>query len=187
MNKILFALTTTMLLLFVANSAAAGEIALSFDDAPKGDGAFYSGLERTRTLIAKLDSLEVDEVVFFCTTNKLENDSGRARPFDFAQREVSSPVGQDPCDPDRQACSLSGSKKPDLQDLHGGRSEHTPPSKPKTHHPIFYLSGRLFVRYLSTSGPCETGRIAVGRLGSCGTKRKTRRTNTCLSTPRYRH
>jgi len=48
----------------------AGEIALSFDDVPLGDGAFLTGMERTEMLVRKLDSLGIDEVVFFCTTEK---------------------------------------------------------------------------------------------------------------------
>jgi peptidoglycan/xylan/chitin deacetylase (PgdA/CDA1 family) len=84
MNKILSAISMTILCC-LAGSAAAGEIALSFDDAPKGDGAYYSGMERTRTLITKLDSLEIDEVVFFCVTNKLESNSARARLTLYAE------------------------------------------------------------------------------------------------------
>jgi peptidoglycan/xylan/chitin deacetylase (PgdA/CDA1 family) len=49
----------------------AGEIALSFDDAPMRDGVFLTGMERAKMLVRKLDSLGVDEVVFFCTTEKI--------------------------------------------------------------------------------------------------------------------
>jgi len=61
------------------------EIALSFDDAPWGQGAVFSGPERTKTLIAKLDSLGIDEVVFFCTTERLEYHSGRERLEAYAE------------------------------------------------------------------------------------------------------
>ncbi len=65
-------------LLFVGN-APAGEIALSFDDAPRGKQHYLSGLERTEMLIHKLDSLDVDQVVFFCVTGQLQHHHGHQR------------------------------------------------------------------------------------------------------------
>jgi len=72
-------LTTTLLSLAVAGYCAAGEIALSFDDAPMSGRGYLTGMERTRTLIAKLDSLDIEQVVFYCVTNRLDGHSGRAR------------------------------------------------------------------------------------------------------------
>ncbi len=85
MNNILLFLTMTILLLAASGEAEAGEIALSFDDAPNPDGAYFTGIQRTRTLIAKLDSLDVEQVVFFCVTNKLDRDSGRERLVLYAE------------------------------------------------------------------------------------------------------
>ncbi|UCC43822.1 MAG: polysaccharide deacetylase family protein [Candidatus Zixiibacteriota bacterium] len=71
-----------LLVLFYSLSAGgtpAGEIALSFDDAPRGKQQYLSGLERTEMLINKLDSLEIDQVVFFCATEQLPWHHGRRR------------------------------------------------------------------------------------------------------------
>jgi peptidoglycan/xylan/chitin deacetylase (PgdA/CDA1 family) len=79
MNKIKILLTTTMLLLAITRFSAAGEIALSFDDAPRGGGGHLSGMERTQMLIGKLDSLDIKQVVFYCVSNRFDQDSGKAR------------------------------------------------------------------------------------------------------------
>ncbi len=63
----------------LAISVSAGEIALSFDDAPRGEGAIFSGMERTETLIRELDSAGVEQVAFFCVTERLQWNSGTAR------------------------------------------------------------------------------------------------------------
>lgn len=78
MNMIQVLLTTTMLALALVGFCVAGEIALSFDDAPRGD-SYLSGMERTKMLIRKLDSVGVQQAAFFCVTNRLDSDSGRAR------------------------------------------------------------------------------------------------------------
>lgn len=44
------------------------QIALTFDDAPRGDGNYFSGKERTGRLIEKLKKFNV-QAAFFCTTN----------------------------------------------------------------------------------------------------------------------
>ena len=56
------------------------EIALSFDDAPRGSTAMLGGLERTKQLIFQLHVAKVFSVAFFCNTDdRLEHESGRAR------------------------------------------------------------------------------------------------------------
>lgn len=65
--------------LLLISQATAGEIALSFDDAPLGSREYYSGLERTTILISKLDSLDVEQVVFFCNTDRLQWHDGLKR------------------------------------------------------------------------------------------------------------
>lgn len=49
----------------------ARQIALTFDDAPRGDGAYFTGVQRTQALISRLSQLGVKEVAFFCNTNRI--------------------------------------------------------------------------------------------------------------------
>jgi len=60
-------------------------IALSFDDAPRGDGAMMSGEERTASLIKTLQSANTGPVVFFVTTGHLKMPAGRARIERYAK------------------------------------------------------------------------------------------------------
>jgi len=60
-------------------------IALSFDDAPKGDGPIFSGDERAAVLLETLGSTETGPVVFFVTTSNLERPGGRERVASYAQ------------------------------------------------------------------------------------------------------
>lgn len=57
----------------------AGRLALSFDDAPWGPGAFLTGPQRTDSLITKLAALGIDQVVFFCVTARLGYHRGHER------------------------------------------------------------------------------------------------------------
>ena len=63
------------------------QIALTFDDATKGTGPFFTGAERTPKLIAALEAAGVDEAMFFVTTRNVERqgDSGRARIEAYAE------------------------------------------------------------------------------------------------------
>jgi peptidoglycan/xylan/chitin deacetylase (PgdA/CDA1 family) len=63
----------------------AGQLCLSFDDAPAGEGAFLTGKERTAKLIAQLDALGIPEVVFFCVTERLQWRHGRQRIEQYAK------------------------------------------------------------------------------------------------------
>jgi peptidoglycan/xylan/chitin deacetylase (PgdA/CDA1 family) len=47
------------------------QIALTFDDAPRGDGAFFSGPQRADALIAALDEAGVAEAMFFVLTGNI--------------------------------------------------------------------------------------------------------------------
>lgn len=49
-----------------------GTIAITFDDAPRGDGAFFTGSERTRALIDALDRADVDGAMIFVTGRNAE-------------------------------------------------------------------------------------------------------------------
>jgi peptidoglycan/xylan/chitin deacetylase (PgdA/CDA1 family) len=55
-------------------------IAFSFDDAPREDGAFLSGAERGRRLIAGMQGADVRGAAFFVTTRNIDlNPDGEAR------------------------------------------------------------------------------------------------------------
>ncbi len=60
-------------------TGAVGRIALSFDDAPWGQGAFLTGPQRTDSLIDKLHDLGINQVVFFCVTERLGYHRGHER------------------------------------------------------------------------------------------------------------
>lgn len=60
-------------------AGAVGRIALSFDDAPWGQGAFLTGSQRTDSLIIKLLALDIKQVVFFCVTERLGFNDGHQR------------------------------------------------------------------------------------------------------------
>lgn len=55
------------------------KIALTFDDAPRGDGGFFSGEERTGRLIRELKEAGVDEAMFFVKTGHIRSDADRER------------------------------------------------------------------------------------------------------------
>ncbi len=60
-------------------------IALTFDDAPRGDGPMFSGQERGRVLIDALRSVEAGPVAFFIHTQRLEQPGTRQRIENYAQ------------------------------------------------------------------------------------------------------
>ncbi len=55
------------------------QIALTFDDAPRGDSELYTGLKRSEILIKKLKDYQVPQVAFFTTTNNMKDDVGALR------------------------------------------------------------------------------------------------------------
>ena len=60
-------------------------IALSYDDAPRGDGRLFTGEERTQALIQQWSDAESGPVVIFATTRGLEEPSGRQRLQAYAE------------------------------------------------------------------------------------------------------
>ena len=64
-----------------AEHPPAGEIAITFDDGPRGNGPFFSGSERAGVLIDALDAAGVSGAMFFVTTKNLD-----ARGKEGAQR-----------------------------------------------------------------------------------------------------
>jgi peptidoglycan/xylan/chitin deacetylase (PgdA/CDA1 family) len=72
------------LALLFAVSTQAREIAITFDDAPRGDGKRYTGPERTAALIESLSRGGVEGAIFFTTTRNLDQ-SGQARMLRYQQ------------------------------------------------------------------------------------------------------
>lgn len=68
-----------------AQVGAERRIALSFDDAPRGDGPAFTGAQRTEALLAGLRAAEVDTVAFFVTTRGLDDEAGRNRIARYAE------------------------------------------------------------------------------------------------------
>lgn len=60
------------LALFAETTTTAREIALTFDDAPTGNGAFFSGAERSQRLLEALVDVYVDGTLFFVATANIQ-------------------------------------------------------------------------------------------------------------------
>ena len=67
-----------------ASASSETRIAFTYDDGPRGDGAFFSGEERTKVLIAALKAGGVDQAAFFITTKRLGDETSIARVRDYA-------------------------------------------------------------------------------------------------------
>ena len=64
-------------------------IALTFDDAPKGDGPFFTGSERTTKLIEALHSVDARGAMFFVTTSHID----RAKAENVARLKAYAQAG----------------------------------------------------------------------------------------------
>lgn len=62
-----------ILLTFTACSSRVKKISISFDDAPKGRGWKYTGIQRTETLIEKLALNDIKRAAFYVQTNRLKS------------------------------------------------------------------------------------------------------------------
>lgn len=69
-------LCVVAMLVMASPAAAQKRIALSFDDVPRGAGAFLTPDQRTVMLIAALDRAEVEQAVFFVNPGNLEKPQG---------------------------------------------------------------------------------------------------------------
>lgn len=77
---------TIILLLFLLSlTSFAGEIALTFDDAPRSSGKYFSGAERANQLIKSLNKAGVSQVAFFCNSLRLDSE-GRERLLTYANQ-----------------------------------------------------------------------------------------------------
>jgi peptidoglycan/xylan/chitin deacetylase (PgdA/CDA1 family) len=68
-NVFLFVIT-----FFFSLSSFSQEIALTFDDAPLGDGAMFTGMQRTSKIIETLKMHQVKQVAFFVITSQINGD-----------------------------------------------------------------------------------------------------------------
>jgi peptidoglycan/xylan/chitin deacetylase (PgdA/CDA1 family) len=78
-------LLLTIIFYLSSNLALSQEIALTFDDAPLGDGNYYSGVKRTEVLLKKLKKLRIPEVAFFTTTSHMNGADEKQRIYDYAK------------------------------------------------------------------------------------------------------
>lgn len=51
----------------------AKEISFSFDDAPRGDGAYYTGAQRAQNLVEQLKLANVPQVIFYANPGKIDS------------------------------------------------------------------------------------------------------------------
>jgi peptidoglycan-N-acetylglucosamine deacetylase len=64
-------ITSALLLAAVPFMTEAQEIALTFDDAPTGNGPLYSGMQRGEKLVTHLKNKNVDQAAFFVITGNI--------------------------------------------------------------------------------------------------------------------
>ena len=77
MRFLIVTLISTLTLLF--QIASAQEIALTFDDAPTEDGAYFTGEQRTERILAHLKENGVPQAAFFVVTNNIKTNQGLSR------------------------------------------------------------------------------------------------------------
>lgn len=85
--RILKCITFILIYTFCSQISAAKpkRIALSFDDAPRGQGPMYTGTQRTDALIRSLDKAATGPVAFFVTTQNLNLDDNFNRIERYAE------------------------------------------------------------------------------------------------------
>lgn len=75
------------------SAATNRQIALTFDDAPRANGMLLRGVERTSMLIDALESVDVDEALFFVTTGNISSSpegAGRLRRYTAAGHRLAN-------------------------------------------------------------------------------------------------
>lgn len=68
-----------VLMIVLALNVQAKEISLSFDDAPRGDGEYFSGELRSKRLVSELKKANVEQVIFYANPSKVNNFEKRVR------------------------------------------------------------------------------------------------------------
>lgn len=82
-QRLFAALCIILPCLLHVSPACAGEIALSFDDAPRPDGRYFSSAQRSQQLLEQLRLAGVREALFFVTTSNL-TDNNRPQLLAYA-------------------------------------------------------------------------------------------------------
>ena len=67
------------ILLIISFAAQAKEISLSFDDAPRGDGEYFTGEERAKKIVSELKKSNVEQVIFYANPGKVNDNEKRNR------------------------------------------------------------------------------------------------------------
>ena len=75
MNLFGAVVASLVLAFFAISPAAAGEIALSFDDAPRPDGHYFNSAQRSQRLLEALREADVKEAMFFVSTGNLNHNN----------------------------------------------------------------------------------------------------------------
>ena len=70
--------------MLILNHTFAGEISLSFDDAPTKSAGMFTGLERTRLIIKKLRDADL-KVAFYINSSRINLDDGDLRLREYAK------------------------------------------------------------------------------------------------------
>lgn len=58
-------------ILLISVSSQAKEISLSFDDAPRGDGEYFTGAQRAQKIVSELKKANVEQVIFYANPGKI--------------------------------------------------------------------------------------------------------------------
>jgi peptidoglycan/xylan/chitin deacetylase (PgdA/CDA1 family) len=72
-----------LLVVFSTKTVVAQEIALTFDDAPRGDTAKFDGATRAKKILAALNKAEVREAAFLANSERIDEE-GKSRLFKYA-------------------------------------------------------------------------------------------------------
>lgn len=84
MNPTIIRILFICAILLGTHAANAKTIALSFDDAPRGQGPIFNGDQRSIELIKQLQAVNTGPVAFFVTTKNLDLANNRARIHRYA-------------------------------------------------------------------------------------------------------
>lgn len=84
-GRLIALLGSVAMVLSACSQPAERTIALTFDDATRGDGLVFTGEERTARLIAELENAGVDQAMFFVTTGNVERSGGSDRIRAYAE------------------------------------------------------------------------------------------------------
>lgn len=85
MNKLIVLALSFFFFTHATSAHDSKKISLSFDDAPRGQGPMFSGLERTEALLKALEEVEAGPAVFFVLTKQLNSTEKHQRIAQYAK------------------------------------------------------------------------------------------------------